>query len=46
MPNVGRYCTYRQSLSYVWDSCDFIAPADRRRIFRENTLGLFGLGAA
>ena len=46
MPNVGRYCTYRQSLSYVWDNCDFIAPADRRRIFRENTLGLFGLGAA
>jgi predicted TIM-barrel fold metal-dependent hydrolase len=45
MPNVGRYCTYRQSLTYVWDQCDFLAPADRRRIFRENTLGLFGLGA-
>ena len=41
MPNVGRYCTYRQAFSYVWDECDFISKADRRRIFRENTLGLF-----
>lgn len=41
MPNVGRYCTYRQSFSYVWDECDFISKADRRKIFRENALGLF-----
>jgi predicted TIM-barrel fold metal-dependent hydrolase len=40
MPNVGRYCTYRQALGYVWDFADFLTPEDRRRIFRENTLGL------
>jgi predicted TIM-barrel fold metal-dependent hydrolase len=40
MPNVGRYCTYRQALGYVWDFADFLTSEDRRRIFRENTLGL------
>ena len=40
MPNVGRYCTYRQALAYVWDYADFLPGEDRRRIFRENTLGL------
>lgn len=41
MPNVGRYCTYQQALSYVWDHCDFLAPGDRRKIFHDNTLSLF-----
>jgi hypothetical protein len=40
MPNVGRYCTYRQALGYLWDHADFLPAEDRRRIFRENTLGL------
>jgi predicted TIM-barrel fold metal-dependent hydrolase len=40
MPNVGRYCTYRQARTYLWDYADFLAAEDRRRIFRENTLGL------
>ena len=40
MPNVGRYCTYRQALGYVWDHADFLSAEDRRRIFRENALGL------
>jgi predicted TIM-barrel fold metal-dependent hydrolase len=40
MPNVGRYCTYRQALGYVWDHADFLSEEDRRRIFRENALGL------
>lgn len=42
MPNVGRYCTYRQALHYVWDYADFLTPADRRKIFRDNTMSLFG----
>jgi predicted TIM-barrel fold metal-dependent hydrolase len=42
MPNVERYCTYRQTFSYVWDYCDFLGETDRRKIFRDNTLGLFG----
>ena len=41
MPNVGRYCTYKQALGYVWDYCEFLTPVDRRKIFRENTLSLF-----
>jgi predicted TIM-barrel fold metal-dependent hydrolase len=45
MPNVGRYCTYRQALTYVWNYCDFIGAADRRKIFRDNTLALFPPGA-
>jgi predicted TIM-barrel fold metal-dependent hydrolase len=41
MPNVGRYCTYRQALTYVWDYCDFLTPTDRRKIFHGNSLSLF-----
>jgi predicted TIM-barrel fold metal-dependent hydrolase len=44
MPNVGRYCTYRQARTYLWDHADFLAAEDRRRIFRENTLGLLAPG--
>jgi predicted TIM-barrel fold metal-dependent hydrolase len=40
MPNVGRYCTYRQALAYLWDHADFLSSEDRRRIFRDNTLAL------
>ncbi len=41
MPNVGRYCTYKQALSYVWNHCDFLGAADRRKIFHDNTVSLF-----
>jgi predicted TIM-barrel fold metal-dependent hydrolase len=41
MPNVERYCTYRQSLTYAWDYFDFLGELDRAAIFRENALGLF-----
>ncbi len=41
MPNVERYCTYRQTFTYVWDHADFLNAADRRAIFRDNTLALF-----
>jgi predicted TIM-barrel fold metal-dependent hydrolase len=40
MPNVARYCTYRQSLTYLWNHADFLSPADRRAVFRENALAL------
>jgi hypothetical protein len=43
---VGRYCTYRQTLGYVWDHADFLSEEDRRRIFRENTLGLLAAPAS
>jgi predicted TIM-barrel fold metal-dependent hydrolase len=41
MPNVERYCTYRQTFTYVWNHADFLNDADRRAIFRDNTLALF-----
>jgi predicted TIM-barrel fold metal-dependent hydrolase len=41
MPNVERYCTYRQTLTYVTDHCAFLSAADRRLIFRDNALALF-----
>ena len=46
MPNVERFCTYRQTFTYCWDHCEFWSEADRRKIFRENALGLFTGGAA
>ena len=46
MPNVGRYCTYRQALTYVWNNADFMTAADRRLVFRDNVLGLFQPSAA
>ncbi len=44
MPNVERYCTYRQSLAYVLDYATFLTAAQQRRIFRENALALFHRG--
>jgi predicted TIM-barrel fold metal-dependent hydrolase len=43
MPNVERYCTYRQTLTYVWNHAEFLGESARRAIFRDNTLGLFRL---
>jgi predicted TIM-barrel fold metal-dependent hydrolase len=42
MPNVERYCTYRQTLTYVWDHAEFLNVTDRRAIFRDNAVALFG----
>jgi predicted TIM-barrel fold metal-dependent hydrolase len=41
MPNVERYCTYRQALTYFWEHADFLGTAERRKLFRDNALGLF-----
>ena len=30
-PNVERYCTYRQTFTYVWDHADFLIAADGAR---------------
>lgn len=47
MPNVARYCTYRQSLTYIWDHAPFLSGEDRRLIFRDNALSLYaGPGGA
>ena len=41
MPNVERYCTYRQSLSYI-EHCDFLGPDDRRKILGGTMRALCG----
>ena len=41
MPNVERFCTYRQSLTYAWDYFGYLTNDDRKLIFRENALRLF-----
>jgi hypothetical protein len=44
MPNVARYCTYRQTLTYLYDYSDFLTSEDRTKIFHDTTLSLFGVG--
>ena len=41
MPNVERYCTYRQSLDYVRLHCDFLSEDERAAVFGETCLSLF-----
>lgn len=43
MPNVERFCTYRQSLDYVRRYADSLTPADQDRILGENTARIYGL---
>jgi predicted TIM-barrel fold metal-dependent hydrolase len=40
MPNVERYCTYRQSLTYVQNYADFLSDVARERILGGNALDL------
>ena len=41
LPNVERFCTYRQSLDYLRRYCDFIGPADMSKICGGNIQRLF-----
>ena len=41
MPNVERFCTYRQSLDYVRRNCDFLSDAERAAVFGGTCLSLF-----
>ncbi len=41
MPNVERYCTYRQSLDYVRLYSDFLSESERAAVFGGNCLSLF-----
>ncbi|MGO4839745.1 amidohydrolase family protein, partial [Rhizobiaceae sp. 2RAB30] len=40
-PNVDRYCTYRQSLTYFTGYSDYLSETDRRAILRDNALAIF-----
>lgn len=39
-PNVDRYCTYAQSLTYFTRYSDYLSEADRRAILRDNAVAL------
>jgi predicted TIM-barrel fold metal-dependent hydrolase len=43
MPNVERFCTYRQSLDYVRKHCTFLSPAEQDRILGGNIAELFSI---
>jgi predicted TIM-barrel fold metal-dependent hydrolase len=46
MPNVERNCTYRQSLHYLTDYCDFVPPAHIDLIVGGNLARLFDVAPA
>jgi predicted TIM-barrel fold metal-dependent hydrolase len=43
MPNVERFCTYRQSLDYVRRYCEFLAPREMDSILGGNAARLYRL---
>jgi len=40
MPNVERFCTYRQCLNYVRRHCDFLTPDEKEMILSKNIIEL------
>lgn len=43
MPNVERFCTYKQSLDYIRRYCDFLPARDKDRILGDNLVDLCGI---
>jgi predicted TIM-barrel fold metal-dependent hydrolase len=43
MPNVERFCTYKQSLDYVRNYCSFLTPAEKDQVLGRNAADLIGL---
>ena len=43
MPNVERFCTYRQSLDYVRRYCEFLIGHEMDLILGGNAARLYGL---
>ena len=41
MPNVERYCTYKQSIDYIRKYCNFLSVQDKNKIFGDNIYKLF-----
>lgn len=44
MPNVERFCTYRQCLDYVRRYCDFLTPKEKEMVLGGNAAELCGIG--
>jgi len=45
MPNVERFCTYKQSLDYVKHYCSFLTSAEKDQILGRNAAELIGFAA-
>jgi predicted TIM-barrel fold metal-dependent hydrolase len=45
MPNVERFCTYRQSLDYVRNYCSFFTIAEKEQVLGRNAAELIDLAA-
>lgn len=43
MPNVERFCTYRQSLDYVRRYCDFLSEREMDLVLGDNAARVYGL---
>lgn len=43
MPNVERFCTYRQSLDYLRRYCEFLGPSDQDRILGDNAVSIYNI---
>jgi predicted TIM-barrel fold metal-dependent hydrolase len=43
MPNVERFCTYRQCVDYVRRHCDFLSPAEKDAVLGGNVAGFLAL---
>jgi len=46
MPNVERFCTYRQCVDYLRRHCDFLSAREKDQILGDNVADLIGLCAA
>jgi hypothetical protein len=45
MPNVERFCTYRQSLDYVRRHCGFLSPGEMEQFLGGNLARVFAISA-
>jgi predicted TIM-barrel fold metal-dependent hydrolase len=45
MPNVERFCTYRQCVDYVRRYCEFLTAAEKDLILGQNVAELCGIGS-
>jgi predicted TIM-barrel fold metal-dependent hydrolase len=45
MPNVERFCTYRQCVDYVRSYCSFLTPAEKDQILGGNAAQFIGITA-
>jgi predicted TIM-barrel fold metal-dependent hydrolase len=45
MPNVERFCTYRQSIDYIRRYCEFLPAEEQDQIFGKNAAHIYQIAA-